>query len=367
MGITKRAGSIIAPFIFAFTTVNAYADIKVAVAGPMSGQYSWFGEQIQLGAELAVDDINAADGVLGQQIELVVGDDACEPPQAEAAANLFVSEEVVFVNGHWCSSSTIPASIIYQANNILMIPPASTNPKVTDGAGKIIFRQSGRDDQQATVAAKYLAENWKGKKLAFLHDGTTYGKDLVDAARSQMNQLGLNETMNEEIKPGQDNYSDIVTKMQAASIDVFYLGGYSTEAALLIREARDIGYDVQMISGDALTSEEFGIVAGDAADGTLITFFPDARNNPEARDVVERFRDVGYEPEGYTLQTYAAMQAWSQAAEKAGTLELGKMIETLHKEEFETIIGDYRFNSNGDIDAPGFVWYVFEGDTYVPV
>ncbi len=345
----------------------AQAEIKVGVAGPMSGTYAWFGEQMQLGAELAVEDINAAGGVLGEQLELVVGDDACDPPQAEAAANLLISEGVIFVNGHWCSSSTIPAGKIYGDAGVLMITPASTSPLVTDEGGPHVFRQSGRDDKQGLVAGQYLAENWGDKKIAFLHDGTTYGKGLTDATKAHMNSLGVTEAMYEAIVPGQDEYSEIIAKLQADAIDVFHLGGYSTEAALLIREARDIGYGVQMVSGDALTSEEFGIVAGEAADGTLITFFPDARNFPEAQDVVTRFRDQGYEPEGYTLATYATMQTWAQAAEKAGSLDLEKMKETLHNTEFQTVIGTFRFNENRDMDAPGFVWYVFEGDTYVPV
>lgn len=356
---------------FAFSTLMLatpiQAEIIVGVAGPMSGTYAWFGEQMQLGAELVVADINAAGGVLGEQLKLVIGDDACDAPQAEAAAKLLVSEGVVFVNGHWCSSTSISASVIYGESGVLMITPASTNPKVTDAGGDHVFRQSGRDDKQSIVAGNYLAQNWGDKKIAFLHDGTTYGKDLVDATRAQMKGQGVTDVMYDVIVPGQAEYSEIVAKMRSQDIDVFYLGGYSTEAALLIREARDIGYDVQMISGDALTSEEFGIVAGDAADGTLITFFPETRNLPEAQDVVSRFRDDGYEPEGYTLPTYAAMQACAQAAEVAGSLELDKMIAALHQTEFKTVIGSYRFDDNGDIDSPGFVWYVFEGDTYLPV
>jgi branched-chain amino acid transport system substrate-binding protein len=152
--------------------------------------------------------------------------------------------------------------------------------------------------------------------------------------------------------------------MQDESIDVFYFGGYSTEAALMIRQARNIGYDVQMISGDALTSEEFGMVAGDAAEGTLITFFPDARDYPEAQDVVARFRENDYEPEGYTLQTYAAFQTWLQAANSAGSLDLDKMIKALHEIEFQTVFGTFKFNENGDMTSPGFVWYSWKDGSY---
>jgi branched-chain amino acid transport system substrate-binding protein len=344
---------------------SIHADIKIAVAGPMSGQYSWFGEQMQLGAEMAVDDLNAAGGIQGEMVELIIGDDACDPAQAVAVARKFVSDGIAFVAGHWCSSSSIPAAKIYEEAGILMITPASTNPKLTDEGGPNVFRLSGRDDEQGIVAGNYLAENWGDKKIAFLHDGTTYGTGLAEATRAQLHTRGVTEAMYEAFEPGQVDYSSIVAKMQAEAIDVFYLGGYSTEAALIISGARDIGYDVQLISGDALTSEEFGIVAGDASDGTLITFFPDWREYPEAQDVVARFRDDGYEPEGYTLQTYATIQTWLQAANSAGSLDLGKMTKALHETEFQTVVGTFKFNDNGDMTSPGFVWYTWEDGSYV--
>jgi branched-chain amino acid transport system substrate-binding protein len=135
----------------------------------------------------------------------------------------------------------------------------------------------------------------------------------------------------------------------------------------MIREVRERGYDMQLVSGDALTSAEFALVAGPAADGTLITFFPDARRLPESADVVARFRDDGYEPEGFTLNTYAAIQTWAQAAERAGSLTLEEMIEALHRTEFRTVVGTFRFNGNGDMTAPGFIWYEWKNGEYVPV
>jgi branched-chain amino acid transport system substrate-binding protein len=346
---------------------DAQADIKIAVAGPMSGDYLFFGEQMALGAELAVADINEAGGVLGQSVELNILDDACDPEQAKAVADLAVVSGMVFVAGHWCSSSSIPAGQIYGDAGILMITPASTNPKLTDEGGRNIFRQSGRDDKQGIVAGSYLVENWRDAKIAILHDGTTYGEGLASVTKAHMNSLGVQEAIYEAILPGQDDYSDVVTLLQASEIEVFYLGGYNTEAALLVKAARRMNYDAQMISGDALTSEEFVLLAGSAAEGTLFTFFPDSRQNPEAQEVVARFRDEGFEPEGYTLQTYAAIQAWSQAAEISGSLDLEAMISALQVSEFNTVIGTYRFDPNGDMTAPGFVWYVWEDGDYFPV
>jgi len=357
---------LVAAILIVLDTRSMRADTLVATAGPMSGQYAWFGEQMQRGAEFAVADLNAAGGVLGEKVKLIVGDDACDDDQAVAVANKFVSDGVGFVAGHWCSSSSIPASKVYEKGNILMITPASTNPKLTDEGGPNVFRLAGRDDEQGIVAGDYLAEHWGDKNIAVVHDGTTYGKGLADETRKQLHKRGVKEVLYEAYQPGEVDYSSIVSKMESTGIDVFYVGGYSTEAALMIREARNRGYDVQLISGDALTSAEFAMVAGPAADGTLITFFPDARDYPEAADVVTRFREENYEPEGFTLQTYATFQTWAQAAEKAGTLDLNKMIEVLNQNEFETVIGTFSFNENGDMTAPGFVWYVWKDGQYVP-
>ena len=138
--------------------VRAAEEILIAVAGPMTGQYASFGEQMRRGAEMAVADINATGGVLGKKLKLTVGDDACDPKQAVAVANKFASQGVKFVAGHFCSGSSIPASKVYTEENILQISPASTNPKLTEEGGPNVFRTCGRDDQQGIVAGNFMAD-----------------------------------------------------------------------------------------------------------------------------------------------------------------------------------------------------------------
>src|SRR5262245_5566084 len=145
-------------------------DIKIGAAGPMTGGEAAFGAQLKAGAEAAVEDINKKGGVLGKKLSLTIGDDACDPKQAASVAQKMVSDKVVFVAGHFCSSSSIPASKAYGEAGILQITPASTNPKFTDEGGWHTFRTCGRDDQQGEVAGKYLADKYKGKKVAILHD-----------------------------------------------------------------------------------------------------------------------------------------------------------------------------------------------------
>ena len=360
-GATLLAGVVIT----ALGPALAWAEILIATAGPMTGQYSWFGEQYARGAEMAVDDINAAGGVLGEKVRLIIGDDSCDPEQAVAVANSLANDEVVFVAGHYCSHSSIPASKVYENAGILMISPSSTNPKLTDEGGPNVFRVCGRDDLQGTVAGDYLTDHWGDKNIAILHDQTTYGLGLAEETRKRLNERGVTEAMFQAYEPGLRDYSALIFKMQSAGIDVFYVGGYSTEAALMLRQARLGGYEIQLISGDALTNDDFWMITGPAGEGARMTFFPDPRNNPGAADVVERFRARSFEPVGNTLYAYGAVQTWAQAVAKAGTLDLDAVINTLRSHRFDTVLGQIGFDEKGDVTTPGFVWYIWKNGAYV--
>lgn len=347
-----------------FAGATAKADIKIAVSGPMTGQYATFGEQMKNGAEMAVADINAAGGVLGQKLQLFIEDDACDPKQAVAVANKAASEGVVFVAGHFCSGSSIPASQVYEEENIIQISPASTNPKLTDEGRWNVFRVCGRDDQQGAVAGNYLADHFAGKKIAILHDKTAYGKGLADETKKVLNSRGIHEAMYEAYTAGEKDYSALVSKLKGEGIDVIYLGGYHTEGGLMVRQAAEQGYKPQLVSGDALMTEEFWKITGDTGEGTLMTFSPDPRKNPDAAPVVEQFRKKGIEPEGYTLYTYGAVQAWAQAVDKVGKIDQKKIAAALKNTEFDTVLGKFTFDAKGDVTAPGYVFYVWKDGKY---
>jgi len=342
----------------------AKADINIATAGPMTGQYASFGQQMKAGAEQAVADINAAGGVLGQKLSLSVGDDACDPKQAVAVANEMVGNGVVFMAGHFCSGSSIPASSVYTEEDILQISPASTNPKFTDEGGPNVFRVCGRDDQQGLVAGGFLAKMFKGKKVAVLHDKTAYGKGLADETKKAMNKAGLKETLYEAYTAGEKDYTALVSKLKKNAIDAVYVGGYHTEAGLIVRQMRDQGMKTRLISGDALVTDEYWSITGPAGEGTLMTFSPDPRKNPKAAPIVKKFRDKGIEPEGYVLYTYAAIQVFAQAAQEAGSTDLAKVLKVLNKTKFDTVLGELSFNSTGDVTLPGYVFYEWKNGKY---
>jgi branched-chain amino acid transport system substrate-binding protein len=343
----------------------AWADIVIATAGPMTGQYASFGEQMKAGAEQAVEDINAAGGVNGEKLVLEIGDDACDPKQAVAVANQLAGEGVVFVAGHFCSGSSIPASAVYADEEIVQISPASTNPKFTDERpGEGVFRVCGRDDQQGKVAGEFLAKNFPDAKVAIVHDKTAYGKGLADETKAAMEAAGKQAALYEAYTAGEKDYTALVSKLKQEGINVLYVGGYHTEAGLMARQMREQGMDTILVSGDALVTDEYWAITGDAGAGTLMTFSPDPRKNPEAQPIVEKFRAKGIEPEGYTLYTYAAIQAWADAVKAAGSTEFDAVVAELDKGKFQTVLGELEFDEKGDVTLPGYVFYAWQDGKY---
>jgi branched-chain amino acid transport system substrate-binding protein len=356
---------LLAAAAFFLIGAAARADIAIGVAGPMTGSEAQFGEQFRHGAAKAVEDINAKGGVLGQKLELVVGDDACDPKQAVSVANDMVAKKVVFVAGHFCSSSSIPASDVYSEANIVQISPASTNPTFTERGLPGVFRVCGRDDAQGPTAAQYVAQHFKGKRIAIAHDKSTYGKGLADQFQAALNGLGIKEVLYEAITAGEKDYSPLVSKLKDVKADILYFGGYKTEGGLIVRQIRDQGLAATMIGGDGLVTEEFWAITGPAGEGTLMTFGPDPRLNPANATLVKYFRDQNYEPEAYTLYTYAAVQAWAQAATKAGSVDGTKVSAALRADKFDSVLGKIGFDAKGDVTAPGYVFYVWKNGKYV--
>jgi branched-chain amino acid transport system substrate-binding protein len=344
----------------AFSTTALSQDISVGVAGPMTGGESAFGRQLKNGAEQAVADINAAGGLLGKKLTLEVGDDACDPKQARSIAEKFASAKIPFVAGHYCSSSSIPASEAYADGNVLQITPASTNPLFTERKLWNVARVCGRDDQQGLVAAEYIVKNYKGKNVAILNDKTTYGKGLADETKKALNKAGFTEKMFESYNKGDKDFNAIVSRLKRDNIDLVYVGGYHQESGLILRQMRDQGLKTVLMAGDALADKEFASITGPAGEGTLFTFGPDPRNKPTAKEIVERFKSKHVAPEGYTLYTCAALQLWSQAVKKAGTTDPKKVMDTIKGGAWDTVIGKMEFDAKGDIKQIDYVVYKWD-------
>ena len=341
--------------------VPAHAQIRLGVAGPMTGSSAAFGAQLRNGVEQAVEDINAAGGILGQRIVLSVGDDAGDPRQGVNVANKFAGDGVRFVVGHFNSGVTLPASEVYAENGAVYITPAATNPRVTERGQWNAFRTCGRDDQQGAVAGAYIAQHYRDKKIAIVHDKTTYGKGLADETQKALRAAGIREVIYEGVNTGEKDFSALISKLKAAGVDLVYWGGLHTEGGLIVRQMRDQGVQAPLMSGDGIADNEFAAIAGPGAIGTLMTFPPDPRNRPEAAAIVERFRTQRrFDPQAYTLYSYAAVQIFQQAAIATNSLDPRKIAEHMRSGVvFKTVIGDISYDKKGDITRADYVTYTW--------
>ena len=350
---------------------TALAQVKMGVAGPFTGPNAAFGAQMKNGVEQAVADINAAGGIMGQKIELSYGDDVSDPKQGVSIANKFAGDGVKFVVGNFNSGVTMPSSEVFQENGILAITPASTNPKITERGMWNIFRTCGRDDQQGVVAGGYLASKFKDAKIAVVHDKTPYGQGLADETKKALNAAGVTEVMYEGVNIGDKDFSALIGKMKEAGVSIIYWGGLHTEAGLIIRQAADQGLKATLVSGDGIVSNELASIAGDAVAGTLNTFGPDPTLNPANKEIVEKFKAAGFNPEAYTLYSYAAVQVIAAAATAAKSNDPVEAAKAAHAGTFPTVLGEMSFDEKGDPKLPGYIMYEWvKGDdgkyTYKP-
>ena len=315
------------------------------------------------GVDQAATDINAAGGILGQKITVEYGDDVSDPKQGVSVANKFAGDGVKFVIGHYNSGVTIPASEVYQENGILEITPASTNPTVTERGMWNIFRTCGRDDQQGKVAGTYILAHFKGKKIAFVNDKTTYGKGLADETLKTIKAGGMNEVLNEGINTGEKDYSALISKIKQSGADLVYFGG------ALHRRRPDRAADARsgrQGAADGRRRHHLRRIRLGRRPGRR-RHADDLRSRSAqqagSQSVVEEFRAKKFEPEAYTLYSYAGVQIIKQAAEAANSLDPKKVADKMHSGmSFKTVLGDISYDTKGDITKLDYVMYIWKKD-----
>jgi branched-chain amino acid transport system substrate-binding protein len=343
------------------------ADIRIAMVGPLTGDQATIGEQMRRGAEMAVADLNARGGVLGGRILLAMEDDGCDPRQAVSVATRVVGRGVPFVVGHYCSAASIAASDVYADAGVLQISPGSTNPRFTERGLRNVFRVCGRDDQQAAVAAEYAVRTFPGRAIAITNDLTAPGVTLGDVFQATLHARGVREVLRAQITKGESDFSAIVTRLKAANVGVLYHAAYHREAALILRQAREAGMaDLRLISNDDLNVRDFWSIAGPGAAGSLFTFEADPRRNPEGAEVARRFEASNYDPTGYTLYSYAAVQVFAQAAQTSGSVQSARLLGAMRGEgrEFRTVLGPMRFDAKGDPTNAAYRVYEWRDGRY---
>lgn len=367
--IAKRGAAALLPALAFWLpgAAGALADIRIAVVGPMSGQFSLLGEQMRLGAAHAVAAINARGGIRGETVVLETGDDRCEPEDAKAVANQMVGRSVVAVIGHLCSGPSIEASQIYSNAAVIQISPASASPAFTDNRPDPTggtYRLYAREDDQPKIAGRFLAERFESGRVAFIHDNTTYGKALADNAMTAFEEAGGRAVYNQGFEAGQADYSGIVGQLELQNVDAVFIGGYPADAGRVVRQMRRIGMGAAVMGGDALLTTEYRDAAGRAANGTFVTYPASPNAGPGAEPLVRQLQAQGIAPEAFTLYAYAAVQVWEQAVRQVGTTAYGAVARALNENRFETVIGEVAFDAKGDMNLPGYSIYQWRDDWY---
>jgi branched-chain amino acid transport system substrate-binding protein len=358
----------VAGFALVLAGPPALAEILVGTAGPFSGPNAVLGDQIRRGAQQAIDDYNATGGLRGERLALKALDDGCDPRKAVEVATELVTAGVTFVAGHYCSGASIPASKVYEKAGIVQISPASSHPRFTDDGGWNVIRATPRDDAQGSAAARLIADKFPKAKIAILSDQSPASAALVTKLREGLAAANLRPILDTTFKPGAEDYADVALSVTEAGADLVYLAGSYVEGAAIAKALRGMGSAAQLMGGDALLTEDYWRLAGDAAEGTLVTFLLDPQRLESARTVVSRFDESGDAPEGHTLYAYAAIQAWVQAAEATASKDGTRIAEWLRAgNRVQTVVGPMSFDAKGDLRDPLFAWFRWSKGRYAEV
>jgi branched-chain amino acid transport system substrate-binding protein len=346
------------PFAAALLCSVAQAEILIGVAGPLSGQYAAFGNEIKTGAEAAAVAINAAGGINGEQLTVVASDDACDTKRAAEIAKDFVAKDVRVVVGHFCSGASLVAAYIYADAGIMMLSPAASNPALTEKNLWNVFRLTGRDDAQVELAVEAVKSAPDGL-AAIITDGTAASTALANRFVARLNQ-----TQMITIKPGQTDLEAVSAAITEKTYSHVYLAAAATDAVRLAGALRNGGYNGVLLAPDAVVTESFATKVGVAANGLRATFPADPTQNVNANGAINTMLADGKVVDGATLPAYAAVQAFAAAA-KATSVNDGKaMARWLHGNGVSTVLGSVTFDAKGDLTVQPFVWYQFAAGSF---
>lgn len=356
--------TLIAAGILMATMTAAHADtLRIGIAGPVTGPVAQYGDMQKIGAMMAIDKINAAGGINGMTLEGVIYDDACDPKQAVAVANRIVNDDIRHVIGHLCSSSTEPASDIYEEEGVMMITAASTSPSITEKGYQLIFRTIGLDSLQGTLAADHIKAHIKPQRLAVIHDKQQYGEGLATTVKNMLDEAGIKAVMFEGVTPGDKDFSALIAKLKRNNVDFVYYGGYHPELGLILRQSREKGFDAPFMGPEGVVNSDLAAIAGKAMEGVLATAPKSFDQNPENAALVEAFKARDEDPSGpFVFPAYSAIQVMTKAMQDTGNTDPYELAKHLRANRFDTAIGEIGFDARGDLTEPTFEVYTLHAD-----
>ncbi|MDY4299152.1 branched-chain amino acid ABC transporter substrate-binding protein [Pseudomonas salmasensis] len=357
---TKQISKLFAAMVLAGVAGHSFAadTIKIGIAGPKTGPVTQYGDMQFMGAKQAIKDINAKGGVDGKMLEAKEYDDACDPKQAVAVANKVVNDGVKFVVGHLCSSSTQPASDIYEDEGVIMITPAATSPEITSRGYKLIFRTIGLDSAQGPAAGNYIADHVKPKIVAVLHDKQQYGEGIASAVKKTLEEKGTKVAVFEGLNAGDKDFSSIIQKLKQANVDFVYYGGYHPELGLILRQAKEKGLNAKFMGPEGVGNDSISQIAQGASEGLLVTLPKSFDTDPANKAIVEEFAKNKQDPTGpFVFPAYSAVEVIAGGIKAAKSEDTAKVAEAIHAGTFKTPTGELSFDAKGDLKDFKFVVY----------
>ncbi|KRC63048.1 branched-chain amino acid ABC transporter substrate-binding protein [Agromyces sp. Root81] len=331
--------------------------IKIGMLAPFSGSESAFGVYMQNGAQLAVNEINAAGGVLGRDLELLVEDDACDATTAVSGANKLVTDGIVASVGGYCSGATLPTLPIFDEAGIPMVIPAANSNELVDQGLPGVFLINGTGDQQAEAAVTY-AKQIGATNVAVVDDATSYSADLAEAFTEQATAAGLEVVAHETITPGENDYSAVATTLASQQPALVYWTGYYQEGGLIARQSQDAGFQGVFLVADGSVDAKFAEIAGEGYIDNVVGTFTQTPDMIEGADQwIADYEELAGDPPGpYSTQAYDAVRVMAQAIEDAGDTEFDNVVAGLEGlKDFDTFAGPLTFTDTHTLSGGGFV------------
>jgi branched-chain amino acid transport system substrate-binding protein len=340
----------------------AHAEIVIGVAGPMTGTYAAFGQQMLHGAQVAVDDLNAKGGISGEILLLQPEDDGCDNRQAETVARDLIDKKANVVIGHFCSNAALNAARIYEGASIPMIASSASLPALTDAGLWNVIRVSSRDDAQGDFAAVRIASEYPTGVVAVLSDGSASDAEL---SKRFIANLGKAPALFLTFKPDAVDFDGLISQLKASKIDVIYFACNASDAGRIAAGLQIAGLKPVLFGSDALVDDIYWAKSGEAGEGSHASFSADPQFVHDAKETIAALKLAGFDSNGAALPSYAAVQLFAAAAEVTG-VKNGKAISAYLRSGkiVSTAIGPLAFDAKGDVQPQHFVWYKWSGGTY---
>lgn len=346
--------------------------VKFGHTGPLSGSNAFAGKDNENGINLAIEDLNAKKIVIGGKtlkFELMSEDDQCDPKAGVNVAQKLVDSGVKYVFGPYCSGVAIPASRVYSDGGAMLSLVAS-NPKVTMGGYKNLFRFIAGDNLIGTSMAQFAVTGLKAKTVGIIDDRTAYGQGLAEEFAKEAKVLGLSTVGQDFTTDKATDFNAILTRMKAKKPDVIFYGGYSGQAGLMARQMKSLGLKAKLLTGDSVCVPVTGQLAGDAADGVVYcaqggAILDKAAAGPAFR--VSFKKRFGNDPDAYAASYYDQVNVVAQAMQKANSLDVQKVGEEIYKSSYKGIVTTYAYDDKGNLQKAPVTIYVFKNGLPTPV